>query len=250
METSRSEASSALDFAILQSLQDEGEPMGCGSLYFVLQKRGSKLSAPTIGRRLRELEQRGLVAKVSVEGRTLTPAGQKLLKRLEHDRHLQTSGENVLKLLKRTGKKDIIDQLAARRVIEGETCSLAAKKITASDLDVLEAFVSRQRELVERGESGVPPDMSFHERIAVVSGNGVLAAMVSMLRSQERLNYVIEAIRNYVGSQRVVDHYKIMAALRAHDADAARHAMQEHISRLIDDVERYWEQVFPQRTEG
>jgi GntR family L-lactate dehydrogenase operon transcriptional regulator len=238
---------STLELAILESLQNQGEPMGCGSLHYLLRKRGSNLSAPTIGRKLRELEHRGLVAKVSVEGRKLTPAGERMLRKLDHDRRLQTSGENVLRAVKRTGKKDIVDQLVARRVIEGETAALAAANISDAEVDELEGIIRQQREQVERGESGVPQDMSFHERIAAVSGNSVLAAMVAMLRSQDRLNYIVTAIRTHVGSRLVVDHYRIVEGLRARDPDAAREAMQQHISRVIGDVERYWEQVFPQR---
>src|SRR5262245_43037171 len=106
---------SDLDFAILQSLHSHGQPLGSGTLHYVLSKRGDKLSAPTIGRKLRDLEQRGLVAKVSVEGRILTADGQKLLHKLTGERQLESSGEKLLKLLKRSGRKDIIDQLVARR---------------------------------------------------------------------------------------------------------------------------------------
>ena len=52
-----------LDFAILQTLHSHGQPIGSGTLHYVLRKRGDNLSAPTIGRKLRDLENRGLVAK-------------------------------------------------------------------------------------------------------------------------------------------------------------------------------------------
>src|SRR5713226_3552854 len=107
-----------LDHAILHALHQHGQPMGSGTLHYVLRKRGDTLSAPSIGRKLRDLEHRGLVTKVSVEGRILTPEGQKSLKQLHQDRQLEMSGEKLLKLLKRSGRKDIVDQLVARRLIE------------------------------------------------------------------------------------------------------------------------------------
>src|SRR5579872_6934840 len=96
-----------LDYAILDSLNTHGEPMGSGTLHYALRKQGSTPSAPTIGRKLRDLEQRGLVAKVSVEGRILTPEGQKSLKSLQQARQRELSGERLLKLLRGTGRKDI-----------------------------------------------------------------------------------------------------------------------------------------------
>ena len=228
LETSHSE----LDFAILESLHSHGQPVGSGTLHYALSKRGDKLSAPTIGRKLRDLEQRGLVAKVSVEGRVLTAAGQKLLRKLTVERQLESSGEALLKLLKRSGRKDIIDQLVARRVIETETAALAAVNATAQQIKVLEKFI-------EQGD--------FHDTIAEASGNSVLAAMVILLRSQIWLNQIIAAIRAKVGGRLAVDHEEIISAIKGRKPDLARKAMEQHLNKLISDVDRYWEQVFEHR---
>jgi DNA-binding GntR family transcriptional regulator len=34
-------------------------------------------------------------------------------------------------------------------------------------------------------------------------------------------------------------------AIKAHKGDQARKAMKRHLDKLIADVDRYWEQVFP-----
>lgn len=241
---------SDIEYSILHSLGEEGQPMGSGSLHYMMRKRGSRMSAPTIGRKLRDLEHSGLVAKVSVEGRTLTPAGQKLLESIERERKFQLSGEHVLKLLKRNGKKDIVDTLMARRAIEGETCALAASRITPEELGKLIDLIAEQRKMIERGESGAALDVSFHDTIAQLSGNSVLAGMVIMLRSQERLNSIVTAIRVHVGTRPVVDHEKILKALKTGKAETARRAMEQHLNRLIADVEKYWEEVFHHGSRG
>src|SRR5258708_20611129 len=101
MEDLTASDNNGLDYAMLESLNTHGEPMGSGTLHYALRKHGATPSAPTIGRKLRDLEQRGLVAKVSVEGRILTVAGQKLLKNLEQERQSQVSGGRPLKLFTR-----------------------------------------------------------------------------------------------------------------------------------------------------
>src|SRR5579872_276659 len=154
---------SALDFAILQTLHQRGQPVGSGTLHYVLQKRGDNLSAPTIGRKLRDLEQRGLVTKVSVEGRVLTAAGRKLLHRLEQQRTLESSGDKLLKALKRGGRKDIINQLAARRVIESETAALAATNATSQQIHALEQLIAQGYSMVEHGDTGIQADTDFHD---------------------------------------------------------------------------------------
>src|SRR5260370_34216308 len=100
MEDLTSNDSNGLDYAILDSLNTHGEPMGSATLHYALRKQGSTPSAPTIGRKLRDLEQRGLVAKVSVEARILTAAAQKVLTNLQQARQREGSGEKLLKRLK------------------------------------------------------------------------------------------------------------------------------------------------------
>jgi GntR family L-lactate dehydrogenase operon transcriptional regulator len=239
------ETHSNLDLAILQTLHTHGQPIGSGTLHYVLRKRGDNLSAPTIGRKLRDLENRGLVAKVSVEGRVLTAAGQKLLHKLEQEKSLENSGDKLLKLLKRGGRKDIIDQLAARRVLEAETAALAAVNATAAQIQYLEQLIAQGYELVEHGETGTRADVDFHETIAEASGNSILSALVIMLRSQLWLNQVIATIRAKVGGRLVVDHEAILNAIKTGKPELARKAMQQHLDKLISDVDRYWEQVFP-----
>jgi GntR family transcriptional repressor for pyruvate dehydrogenase complex len=236
---------SRLAYWILTSLKSDGQPLGAGSLSYLLRKSGSNLSAPTIGRKLRDLEERGLLEKVGVDGRILTGEGQQVLVRLEREYRIETSGEKFLELLKRNSRKDIIDQLVARRTIEGETASLAATAISTKGIAHLEAIIEQQRELVSTGEPGIDEDLKFHVGIGEGSGNSVLAAMVRLLRSDGWINHVIVAIRAKVGTRFVVDHEEILKAIRSRRPNQAREAMESHIHRLISDVDRYWEQVFP-----
>lgn len=236
-----------LDYAILNALHHHGQPLGSGTLHYTLREQGGSLSAPTLGRKLRDLEQRGLVKKAGVEGRVLTNGGRNLLRILEQNRKLEISGEEILKLLKRTGKKDIVDQLTARRAVEGEACALAAINASAEDVAHLELLVQQQQELVQQARMGVSQDVDFHAVIAEASGNKVLAAMMTMLRSQEWLNHVVTAIRAKLGARLSADHEEIIRSIKARDSDAARKAMQRHIDNIIADMDRYWKQVF---TEG
>jgi len=236
-----------LTYWILSTLHSDGQPMGAGSVSYSLKKHGGMLSAPTVGRKLRDLEQEGLLSKVGVDGRILTNSGRKMLSRLENEFRIESRGQTLLELLQRNSRKDIIDQLIARRTIEGETATLAAQNITASELKQLEEIVARQREVVDKGETGLSEDLNLHAAIAQASGNKVLASLVSLLRSQSWLNQVIAAIRERVGSRPVVDHQSIVSAIKRRSPEDARAAMVGHIDRLIDDVDRYWEQVFDEQ---
>jgi len=55
---------------------------------------------------------------------------------------------------------------------------------------------------------------------------------------------VIAAIRAKVGGRLVVDHEAIISAIQGRKPDQARRAMEQHLNKLISDVDRYWEQFF------
>jgi len=236
--------SQELNHAILEALHSSNEPMGSWSLYYLLKERGYNISAPTIGRRLRDLELKNFVGKVTVEGRIITSSGIRMLHKAATDHQVRTSAEEVLTLLKSNRRKDIIDLLIARRIIEGESAHLAAINASPRDVARLQAIVRKQKSSLNSGNLAVKEDVGFHEMLAKISGNKFIAYSVHLLRSQEWLNYAVIAIRAKLGEGLVVEHEGIISAVRDHNSAAARSAMEQHITKLIAEVERYWHEVF------
>lgn len=230
-------------FAILTALKDSGKPIGSGALFCFLMEQRFAVSAPTIGRRLQELEQRGLVRKVNVDGRVLTAEGEKYLEELRHDRHLDSSGRKFLKLLKNSSQQEIFDVLEARRLVEGHTAALAAKNASQQLVRRLEELIAGQQRLLNAGQMGIEQDVKFHEAIADASGNKVLAGVVRLLRSHLDVNRAVNVIRGRMGARIAGGHYAIVAAICDRDPEAARRAMDSHISELITDVNRYWKEI-------
>lgn len=233
------EANQELSQAILQALRSNSQPMGSWSLYFHLRERGFSVSAPTIGRRLRDLERDELVRKDAVSGRIITHKGLRMLGRATKEHSVRSSAEEVLKLLKSNRQKDILDLLAVRRIIEEESAYLAAQNASGKDIARLERSVHRQRIKIATGDLGVDQDVDFHENLARASGNKFIAYCVHLLRSQEWMNYAVIAIRAKVGSGIVVDHEKVISAVRDHNPAASRTAMRRHIMKMAEEVRQY-----------
>jgi GntR family transcriptional repressor for pyruvate dehydrogenase complex len=233
------EGSQDLTHAILQALHSNGHPMGSWSLYFLLRERGHDVSAPTIGRRLRDLEREQLVRKDTVDGRIITPKGIRMLGSATKDHRIRASSEEVLKLLKSNRHKDIFDLLAVRRIIEEESAYLAAMHASPGDIGRLEKSVRSQRHRIAAGDLGLEQDVDFHENLARASGNKFIAYCVHLLRSQDWMNYAVIAIRVKAGSGIVVDHEKIIAAVKDHDPSAARNAMRRHIRKMTVEVREF-----------
>jgi len=142
------------------------------------------------------------------------------------------------------GAKDIgpFELLEARRAIEGEACALAALRIDDAQLKQLSQLIvemrndNRQEEILMSEEA----DRRFHELIASSTQNSGIIAAVQMLwdaRARSPQSHSMDDKSRAGGVKpSIEEHLAILRALKRHDAEAARAAMHEHISRVIDDV--------------
>jgi len=224
---------------ILRIIAAHSGAIGQGAINLLLRKQGVLISMPTVGRRLQELEFEGFVAKAGIEGRVLTDRGRHALKRFDAEARLRVSGAALLDTLRRGDRKHLLDLLAARRVIEAEAAALAATHVSPNAIAKMDGILSRQAAGVARGETGLEEDIAFHREIARASRNEVLCSLVALLRQHRRYNLIVNSIRAAVGSRMVVDHARILAALKARDPHAARAAMDRHLRTLAADLNRY-----------
>jgi DNA-binding FadR family transcriptional regulator len=226
--------------AILQLIVESRGPVGQDALSFLLRQRGVVVSAPTVGRRLRDLEFAGMLRKVSVEGRVVTQRGRQALKQWLADAHFRTSGRALLDALRREDKDHLIDLLAARCVVETEAAGLAATHASPEAILRMESALAREMENIMGGGLGAAEDVAFHQEIGRASGNAVLASLISLMRHNRRYNVIVTSMRAAVGAQLAMDHEAILDGIRRHDPQAARHAMDRHLKNLIRDLDRYW----------
>jgi len=93
--------------------------------------------------------------------------------------------------------------------------------------------LQRQQEKQSRGEAAVAEDAEFHYSIALASGNSVvlkvLDILMDLLRGTRERSLQVEGRPQ----KSLAGHRRILAALKRHDAEAAKAAMRRH----IEDVE-------------
>ena len=131
------------------------------------------------------------------------------------DRRIHTSAERILGLLKSNCRTDILEQLIVRQIIETESAGLAAVCASQRVIAKLLQIVQEAKKIRSpRESSGVEEDVDFHVSLAKASGNRVIFSLVRLLRAQEWINFAVIAIRAKVGTDFVVDHEEIIAALR------------------------------------
>ena len=142
------------------------------------------------------------------------------------------------------GAKDIgpFELLEARRVIEGEICALAAVRIDEAQLKQLSELIAEMRDDNRHNEilMSEEADRRFHELIATSTQNSGLIAAVQMMwdaRARSPQSHSLDDKGRARGLKPPIEeHAAILRALKKRDPEAARAAMHEHITRVIDDM--------------
>jgi GntR family uxuAB operon transcriptional repressor len=131
--------------------------------------------------------------------------------------------------------------LNARKLVEGEIAALAATNAKAADLSALRQALTRMMAHVDDFTIREETDRDFHLGIAKATRNSSLELVVEGLWNQRaelwgrmQQHFHTESLAR----QTIRDHASILAALTAHDPDAARAAMHRHIGRVVREFQR------------
>jgi len=178
------------------------------------------------------------VSRSTVREAVLSLENMKLVERRQGDgTYVTASSEEALINPLATSifqeKDDIIDIFALRKIVEPEIAQLASQHGTPEDIAKLEKALSDQETELAEGKSIARTDTSFHQTLAKMSQNKVLArllfALVGFLgRTRERYLQTDERRHKSLDG-----HLRILAAVKAHNGAAARKEMLRH----LEDVE-------------
>jgi GntR family transcriptional repressor for pyruvate dehydrogenase complex len=222
-----------MEQAVLGMLAGSALPVGSGTLMERLEAGGLRVSEPTVGRLLRQLDRRGYTERVSNKGRVLTKAGRVRFEQLSDAASKSESERALLETMRGGTIEEIVDVLVARRALERESARLAAERATAEDVAAIRAALAQQRVVVGTNGAAVDADERFHAVIARASRNRVLAAAIDLIRRDKPLALRLDAILRRTTHMWVVGHESILAAVERRDPEAAERAMVQHLDTVI-----------------
>jgi DNA-binding FadR family transcriptional regulator len=128
-----------------------------------------------------------------------------------------------------------LELIRARRVIEGEIASLAATQAKRKHIQAIQDAVDLMRQDTERGIAPLAGDRAFHTAIAQACDNVVLLETVQTFWDARRgplfarLGDYFETVPSW--RMAIAEHEAVLEAIRAHDAQGARAAMQQHMDK-------------------
>lgn len=136
--------------------------------------------------------------------------------------------------------QSLLNMIEVRRSVESETAALAAVRRTPGQLAEIEHALRRIEEAVGAGNDGVDEDARFHQSIAAATSNPYWLRFTEMfaepLRSAVKVTRANESRREDFARQVREEHEKIVNAIAAGDAAAARIAAAEHMTRAAERV--------------
>lgn len=141
------------------------------------------------------------------------------------------SGDVVTNLFGQMLRLDAVDLpelVEARFLIEEHNASAAARNVTPETVERLQSIVEEMRS-ARSGRRFIEADTRFHQALADVAGNRVLAAVLRglqpLLLDAMTLGLAIASATQTA----IADHQAIIEAIERHDAPAAHMAMRVHL---------------------
>jgi GntR family transcriptional repressor for pyruvate dehydrogenase complex len=120
-----------------------------------------------------------------------------------------------------------------RKMLEPPLAARAATHASADEISEMEEILQRQADKHSQGEPAIAEDTEFHYSVALASGNSVvlkvLDTLMDLLRDTRERSLQVEGRPQ----KSLAGHRRILAAIKRHDAEAAKSAMRRH----IEDVE-------------
>ncbi len=127
----------------------------------------------------------------------------------------------------------------ARVLIEGEASALAASMITSEQLNELEGALDEMARENEQGDlTSELADRKFHKIISQATHNRILTNTINYLwdiqEHSAEIQLAHQAVCKTDAQRRLNEHRAIFDSLAKGDSQAARIAMRNHFSRMID----------------
>jgi DNA-binding FadR family transcriptional regulator len=139
--------------------------------------------------------------------------------------------------------------MQARQLVESEVAALAARHARKAQIAAMASALEQMRSEAAAGVEPRAGDEAFHKAIAQACGNEVLADTVDSYWTARhgplftRLGDYFENPASWHAA--VVEHAAVLEAIRAHDPNAARAAMQQHLKKATSRYSASWHRAKP-----
>jgi GntR family transcriptional repressor for pyruvate dehydrogenase complex len=181
------------------------------------------VSRTAVREAIKALQEKGLVDAFPGRGTFVTTGTSNSMRR---------SLDRIIK----SGETDGWDYLVeVREILEPEIAAMAAIRATDQDVATMKDAVDVMDQAGRDSDAFIEADLDFHLALAEAAANPIVLSLidsiVGLLREQRLRIFSIGG-----GPERGQHHHKrILDAIKRHDTQGARAAMQDHLSQVRED---------------
>ena len=159
------------------------------------------------------------------------------IRRLEQENILEEAGRGVIVV--GISREDMLDMYEIRVRIEGLAAEWAAERISDEALNEMRETVELQRfdtekQGIDNSNQIKNLDSRFHEQLYKATGSRALDITLSNLHKKMTKFRMASVSKRSRALQSVEEHEAILDALTRHDPEAARIAVEQHVSKARD----------------
>ncbi len=137
-------------------------------------------------------------------------------------------------------KKNMMDILKYREIVEPKSASLAALNANNEDIARMEATLAKMIEINEVSIEFSVADFGFHLDVARATQNTLIFGAFNVINDIAISYY--EKINMIMGIERAIKyHTLILDAIKNKDAEMAMKWMEEHIGTTVNDISSFYE---------
>ena len=132
-----------------------------------------------------------------------------------------------------TEQHNIEDMMELRMALEGVTAASAARRGDEEDLANLQALLVKMQNAIEDERRFAALDLDFHLALAKASENFLILDLLAMIRTQLANTLSRVLLLPDARPLSLREHTSVVNAIKRRDPEAARKAMQGHLTRAI-----------------
>lgn len=181
------------------------------------------VSRTAVREAIKALQEKGLVDAYAGRGTFVTNGTSNSMRR---------SLDRIIKSGDPDGWAHLVE---VRGILEPEIAALAAVRADAQDLTTMREAIFVMDNCGRDSNTYIEADLDFHLALAEAAGNPIVLSLidsiVGLLREQRSRIFQVAG-----GPERGQKHHRsILEAIKRHDAQGARAAMQAHLSQVRED---------------
>lgn len=194
------------------------------------------MSQATVGRILKELEERKYIEKVSNKGRIITNLGNEFLQEYNDKKSKVDAAIRLTDSYNETSKETLIEILEMRKILEVKAIELACINRTKKQIIELELILKQHIVEISMDQLGNEQDLKLHLKIAEMSNNKTLYYLCRLLLTKKNAYTYFSIVTSDIKLAQIKHHEILIQAVKDKNIELATKTMNDHIDRIISDV--------------